>query len=319
MIGIKIHKNIKLLYYAKNALLLLIPRWCFQNRLQGMILPKAKDDIDYLKKRVNYYNKLKDTSALPKKVKSLHDLKRGKKHTTYFFDSYEVTRYFKSKLLVNFEFGDVTKVPKIPSLVKSRPIEGNNQNSVLLKLNKVRHFIFVNDTNPFKSKKNILIGRGGVSDKKPKRIAFYKLYFNHPLCDLGQTNQNSKYHFWYKKKMSIEKHLKYKFILCLEGIDVSSNLKWVMSSNSIAVMTKPQFETWFMEGQLLPDYHYIQIKDDYSDLEERLKYFIDNPEKCIRIIQNANTHVEQFKNRRREKLISLMVLRKYFTKTQQSL
>ena len=262
MIGIKIHKNIKLLYYAKNALLLLIPRWCFQNRLQGMILPKAKDDIDYLKKRVNYYNKLKDTSALPKKVKSLHDLKRGKKHTTYFFDSYEVTRYFKSKLLVNFEFGDVTKVPKIPSLVKSRPIEGNNQNSVLLKLNKVRHFIFVNDTNPFKSKKNILIGRGGVSDKKPKRIAFYKLYFNHPLCDLGQTNQNSKYHFWYKKKMSIEKHLKYKFILCLEGIDVSSNLKWVMSSNSIAVMTKPQFETWFMEGQLLPDYDYIQINDD---------------------------------------------------------
>ena len=89
MIGIKIHKNIKLLYYAKNALLLLIPRWCFQNRLQGMILPKAKDDIDYLKKRVNYYNKLKDTSALPKKVKSLHDLKRGKKHTTYFFDTHD--------------------------------------------------------------------------------------------------------------------------------------------------------------------------------------------------------------------------------------
>lgn len=318
MLGIKIHKNIKLLYYAKNVLLLLIPRWYFRNRLQGMILPKPEDDIDYLYKRVHYYNKLNGTSPLPKKVKPLHELKRGKKHSTYFFDSYEVTRYFNPKLLANFEFGDITSVPKIPSLVKSRPIGDNNENSVILKLNKVRHFIFVHDTNPFESKKNMLIGRGGVSDKKPKRIAFYKRYFDHPICDLGQTNQNSKYHFWYKKKISIEKHLKYKFILCLEGIDVSSNLKWVMSSNSIAVMTKPKFETWFMEGLLIPDYHYIQIKDDYSNLEERLTYFINNPEKCMRIIQNANAHVEQFKNRRREKLISLMVLNKFFSKTQQS-
>jgi hypothetical protein len=319
MLGIKVHKNIKQLYYAKNALLLLIPRWFFQNRLHRMILSGPDDDIDYLNKRVNYYNKLNDISLLPKKVKSLNELRRGKKHTTYFFDSYEVTRYFNPKLHVNFEFGDITKVAKIPSLVKSRPIEGNNENSVLLKLNKVRHFIFVNDTNPFNSKKNILIGRGGVSDRKPKRIAFYKQYFDHPLCDLGQTNKNSKYHFWYKKKISIEKHLKHKFILCLEGIDVSSNLKWVMSSNSIAVMTKPQFETWFMEGQLLPDYHYIQIKDDYSDLEDKLKYYIENPEKCMRIIQNANAHVEQFKDKRREKLISLMVLKKYFLKTRQNI
>lgn len=319
MLGIKVHKNIKQLYYAKNALLQLIPRWFFQNRLHGMTFTGPDDDIEYLNKRVNYYNKLIDLSVLPKKVKSLNELKRGKKHTTYFFDSYEVTRYFNPKLHANFEFGDITKIPNIPSLVKSRPIEGNNKNSVLLKLNKVRHFIFVNDTNPFNSKKNILIGRGGVSDKKPKRIAFYKLYFNHPLCDLGQTNKKSKYHFWYKKKISIEKHLKYKFILCLEGIDVSSNLKWVMSSNSIAVMTKPQFETWFMEGQLLPDYHYIHIKDDYSDLEEKLKYFIDNPEKSMQIIQNANAYVKQFKNKRREKLISLMVLKKYFIKTRQNI
>ena len=91
----------------------------------------------------------------------------------------------------------------------------------------------------------MLIGRGGVSDRKPKRIAFYKKYFDHPLCDLGQTNQNSKFHFWYKKKISIEKHLKYKFILCLEGIDVSSNLKWVMSSSSIPTVDSINTSTSF--------------------------------------------------------------------------
>ena len=92
-----------------------------------------------------------------------------------------------------------------------------------------------------------------------------------------------------------------------------------MSSNSIAVMSKPQFETWFMEGQLIPDFHYIHIRDDYSDLEKKLTYFIDNPDKCMKIIQNANAYVEQFKNKRREKLISLMVLEKYFIKTGQNL
>ena len=111
MLGIKIHKNIKQLYYAKNALLLLIPRWFFQNRLHRMILSGTDDDIDYLNKRVNYYNKLNDRSLL-QKVKSLMSLEEEKTHNL-FFDSYEVTRYFNPKLHVNFEFGDITKVAKI--------------------------------------------------------------------------------------------------------------------------------------------------------------------------------------------------------------
>ena len=40
-------------------------------------------------------------------------------------------------------------------------------------------------------------------------------------------------------KKTIREHLDYKFIMALEGNDVASNLKWVMSSNSIAVMTRP--------------------------------------------------------------------------------
>ena len=29
---------------------------------------------------------------------------------------------------------------------------------------------------------------------------------------------------------------------------------------SIVIMPKPKYETWFMEGTLIPDYHYIFIK-----------------------------------------------------------
>jgi hypothetical protein len=82
-------------------------------------------------------------------------------------------------------------------------------------------------------------------------------------------------------------------------------------------MPKPKFETWFMEGLLIPDYHYVLINDDYSNLEDRLKYYVNNPDKAINIIKNANERVAQFKNKPLEDLISFMVLKKYFEKTNQ--
>lgn len=146
-----------------------------------------------------------------------------------------------------------------------------------------------------------------------------EMYFQHPLCDLGDIG---KYNdglpsIWKKPKMTIKEHLQYKFIMALEGNDVSSNLKWIMSSNSIAVMPEPEFETWFMEGTLIPDYHYIRIKADYSDLEERINYYITHPEEAQEIINHAHEYIEQFKNKKREKLISLLVLQKYFLQTGQ--
>ena len=100
--------------------------------------------------------------------------------------------------------------------------------------------------------------------------------------------------------------------MAIEGMDVASNLKWVMSSNSIAVMPRPRFETWFMEGTLLPNYHYIEVKPDYSDLEERINYYIEHEDEALEIIRHAHEYVDQFRDRRREKLIEIMVLEKYF-------
>jgi hypothetical protein len=90
-----------------------------------------------------------------------------------------------------------------------------------------------------------------------------------------------------------------------------------MSSNSLAVMPKPKFETWFMEGTLKPNYHYVLIKDDFSDLEERMNYYINHPEEALEIIKNAHEYIDQFRNTKREELISLLVLEKYFYRTGQ--
>ena len=85
-----------------------------------------------------------------------------------------------------------------------------------------------------------------------------------------------------------------------------------MSSNSVAVMPKPKYESWFMEGKLIPNYHYILIKDDYSDLEEKLNYYKKNTDELKRIAKNANQYTNQFRDINKEKLISLLVMEKFF-------
>ena len=67
-----------------------------------------------------------------------------------------------------------------------------------------------------------------------------------------------------------------------------------------------------MEGTLRPNYHYIEIRPDFADLEERLNYYISHPEEAENIVQHAHEYVAQFRNARREQLISLLVLKKYF-------
>ena len=232
-------------------------------------------------------------------------------------DTYQYTRWFPVRFQWGFCPGDVTYIPQYPSIVKSRPLTLHNENSVIMKLDKVRHFIFVNDKKTFESKKNMVIFRGKVKGKTSRK-KFMEMYFHHPMCDLGDVSKNTTDpKEWQTEKKTIQEHLDYKFILALEGNDVASNLKWVMSSNSIAVMPQPTCETWFMEGTLIPNYHYIEIKPDFSDLESRLQYYIEHIDEAQEIIKHANEYVKQFKNRKRENLISLLVLEKYFKVTGQ--
>lgn len=310
-------KNPKFIYYSVNVCRLLVPKFIFRIRLkQKLSSLSRRKDKEYIEKRVDYYNKLSVSVQLPPTAPYLSEHKMGNQKV-YFFDTYQYTRWFSDNFQWGFCPGDVTYVPKYPSIVKSRPLTDNNENSIVMKLDKVRHFIFVKDKKPFTTKKNMVIFRGKVKGKHSRRV-FMEMYFNHPMCDLGDVSKNTTDpKEWQTEKKTIREHLDYKFIMALEGNDVASNLKWVMSSNSVAVMPRPTCETWFMEGTLIPNYHYIEIKPDFSDLESRLRYYIEHIDEAQQIIKNANEYVSQFKNKKRENLISLLVLDKYFKVTGQ--
>lgn len=310
------HKNNKILYYLVNYIRQFIPSTFYQKKLGQKI--HSKQQLSGILKRVAYYNKLSNTITLKNPV-LLSEIKTVLGSKVYFFDLYQYSRYFNQKLKGLFLFGDITEVPKQPTFVKSRPIGDNNANSVLLKWNKLRHFMFIKkEQKTYPEKKNMLVSRGKVHKTQAHRIKFIEKYFAHPMCNIGRVNTNDLNPLWKVPRLSIDQQLDYKFILCLEGNDVASNLKWVMSSQSIAVMPKPKYETWFMEGLLVADVHYIVIKDDYSDLEQRLNYYINNQDKALQIIENANAYVQQFRNQENETLISLLTLKKYFEKTNQT-
>jgi hypothetical protein len=100
-----------------------------------------------------------------------------------------------------------------------------------------------------------------------------------------------------KPKLSIREQVKYKFIVSIEDNDVATNLKWIMSSNSVCMMPKPKFETWYKEGTLVAGKHYIEIADDYSDLEQQYLKYLKQPSKCENIIKNANAYSSNFKSK----------------------
>ena len=196
----------KFKYYLINILMYCMPDIFFKNKLQKILNNKSKYDLDYINERVNYYNKLETKFGLNDDYMTLEELKKKKKNT-YFFDLYKYTRYFSNKLKIKFIFGDVNYTHTNPTIVKSRPIEGSN-NSILMKLNKVRHFFFVEDKLRFEDKKDMIVWRGGAY--KTHRKVIVEQFYNHPLCDIGQTNNPVENVPWQKNKMSIEEQLKYK-------------------------------------------------------------------------------------------------------------
>lgn len=314
-------KNLeKLKIYSKYAALRLTPKAYHKKKIKFLFEKHYAQASAYEKKeisqRVNYYNKLNNQFKINKELPT-HQVLKIKKTGSWFYH-YDLTMHlapFTENSLFHYIPGDVQTIPNAPTFVKSRPISQKNKNSVLLKLNSIRHFNFIEDPFKYSEKKDLLVWRGACY--QPHRHYFIENFHSHPLCNVGDTSRDAE--LGKKQFMSIKEQLQYKFILSIEGNEVASNLKWIMSSNSLCFMVKPKFETWFMEGLLIPNVHYVELKEDYSDLDDKIIYFLKNEHAAARIIKNANDYIKPFLNHDRETLISYLVIQKYFLKSNQNI
>ena len=121
-----------------------------------------------------------------------------------------------------------------------------------------------------------------------------------------------EYKKYVKGKCKIEKFLKFKYILSVEGNDKDSGLNWKLNSNSLVLMPKPRVTSWLMETTLIPNFHYVLLKDDFSNLKKMLNWCNSNQKKCKKIISNANNFMKQFSNNEMEEKLEEVVINKYF-------
>lgn len=280
----------------------------------------AMYDRDYIADRVDYYCKLSRPVTLGSDSEPIGALQRKGNPSTYYYDSREALQWFNPELRWHYLFGDIRDIPAEPTVVKSRALGTDNSNSVLLKLDRCRHFVYINDHLQPEEKEDRAIFRGHIGTRE-NRALFCRMYADNPRVDAADTlpgaTEGHKHTSQMKPMMSFYEHLRFRYIMALEGNDVASNLKWIMSSRSAAVMPKPTCETWFMEGRLVGGVHYVEIRPDFSDLEEKMDHYSNHLDELRTIVDNANQYVAQFRDPRRERYIALLVMQKYFKMTNQ--
>ena len=296
----------KVFYYARNVARDVIPQGLFRRRL-AVRLEKARLCDEAARRRVSYYNKLQDGFA--PSANAVRVSKLPFTPTMYYYDLKEFARYFDPGLLIDVEFGDVRNVPKVPTIVKDRPIRDDDQNAVIMKLDKFRHFQMPADAIAFSDKLPTVVWRGDLNN--PIRTKFLKAVRDLPFCDVGSHKPNAPAEYA-KPFLSISQHQRYRYIVSLEGNDVATNLKWILSSKSLCLMPPPTYETWFAERQLEANVHYVPLAADFSDIADHVAYFERHPAKAERIIAAANAYCRTFENEQTEQAISLLVLYKYF-------
>ncbi|MPS32847.1 MULTISPECIES: glycosyl transferase family 90 [unclassified Salinivibrio] len=307
----------KFQYYSYNIAINAIPKFLYRKLVDrdfDELYRQHQNDIDY---RVAYYNRMvQPFSFAPSLIKhATGNLKRDC-GSAYFLDMLRVMRRFPDGLFLHYIGGDVINVPTCPAFVKSRPIHGDNQNAVLLKLNAIRHFQFIDDPVPFVQKRDSMVWRGRCFNDKRRQLL--QRFYTHPTIDVGDTRPaNDTDQAYRKAPLTPQAQLQHKFILSVEGKDVATNLKWIMSSNSLCVSPPMEYETWFMEGRLIPGVHYAEVNADFSNLEEVMDYYLTHPHEAEAIINNAHQWVNQFRDRQKEAVISYLVAEKYFRISQQ--
>ncbi len=149
----------------RHALPAPIRRWRTQKILTGNPPGRLPESILH---RLDYYNKLSAGAIAAPNARPIGAM-TYMQDSFYVIDFLEIAKGFGAELAVETLFGDITQVPEYPSLVKSRPIRGDNANSVLFPFDKFRHFKFPKDPIARDAKRPFAVWRG--RDNNSQRLA----------------------------------------------------------------------------------------------------------------------------------------------------
>jgi hypothetical protein len=317
------NKKIKKILENNNRILGYKKDW---NRI-NFYLGFLEKDISFK----NIYKNINNSESFFKflNIKDLYNKKNNITHSNNLKNNYLEPLY---NVLINYKInkqfiffvqtGDVQHILNIPCFTKNIINERNNNKGVILRcFNFKRHWYnYYNKPLdiPYENKNNKIIWRGNTSgnlNRKGNRFILIEKWFNkNKNIDVGFSHispRNKLYQSYLKKKMTIKEMLNYKYIISVEGNDKDSGINWKLNSNSLVLMPKPCVSSWLMETTLIPNYHYLLLEDDFSDLEEKFIWCENNQDKCKEIIKNANNYMKQFENEHYERFLEKCVIEEF--------
>lgn len=286
----------------------------YLNDLNFLNIPK--DDSE----KIRYVFNFKKQSLKKDYDKSMLNFK-GSTHKTfpiYLKDCKRIINHSKLNKTFEFYFLDNDEFKNLNSyttvFVKSRHKDDNK--NIIVSLNTKRHWEPVSKIKEIRSstwenKKKELVWRGadtgkGLSNDRLKFVKKYYKKYNVGFSNYVQNSNFAEFSDYYKsvflkKQLNLTEITRFKYVVILEGNDKSSSLNWVLNSNCVPLMKKPCWHSWLCEPFLIPNYHYVELNDDFSDLEEKLQWLRENDDKAKEIAYNGIKYIEtNFSNLKRE-------------------
>ncbi|OGN59706.1 MAG: hypothetical protein A3F40_04550 [Chlamydiae bacterium RIFCSPHIGHO2_12_FULL_27_8] len=152
-------------------------------------------------------------------------------------------------------------------------------------------------------KNEIIFWRGASS--KASRFTLCEISLNNNLvdagfCDYFITDKDKELKLWNKTDIyskllknhsTIEEQLKYKYLPVLDGVMCTyPGYQWRLLSNSVTFKQGSDEEQWFYSA-LKPYEHYIPVKNDLSDLVDKINWAKENDDQCRKIAKNSTEFV----------------------------
>jgi hypothetical protein len=209
--------------------------------------------------------------------------------------------------IMRFNFHDFMQFTELV-VTFNRPYKSTNQ--VLFPLFAYQHpsVIRIHDSIPFCDKRPIVFWRGITTGRHLLDINIrcqivMHNFSIHPNIDIGFSgfalqvykDNNTLLDTYFKKGVDRMEQLKYKFILNLEGNDLSTSFPWALASNCCPLHNYPfSWESWFFGQGLEPYVHFIPIKIDGSDLLSQYEWCMNNLDKCEEIALAGKKYMEPY-------------------------
>ncbi len=118
----------------------------------------------------------------------------------------------------------------------------------------------------------------------PSREVFFKKFSGNKYFEIYNIDPWSN--DYVEKRFTLADHLDYKYLIDLQGRGYSARIKYLLFMKRLLFIQERKWKSYY-HYQLIPNYHFIPIKEDFSDLIEKIEWANSNPIEVNQIIENA--------------------------------